>query len=167
MRAEVNESESFIGRGGMDSTSRAVALSDLKSTCRTRLESKIIRVLTGTSKVSLQQLLDHGVDVNRCILGAGFSKQEREKPNLVPKTGSPPPARKPRKISPEAQTKLYVVVGEIADRYGVSQGEVITSVCKPMGFNKSRDIDESKLAEVTQKVKDWKPEVPASEGEQP
>lgn len=55
--------QNFVGRGH---------LQDLKASCRTTLDTKVVRILSGLRKVSVELLVKGGLDVNKCYLGSGY-----------------------------------------------------------------------------------------------
>jgi hypothetical protein len=71
----VRSDDDFRGRNlhgeapGRDGEPR---VQDMKSACRTGLDSRITRVLTGLTKVTDEELRTAGVDVEKCRKGQGF-----------------------------------------------------------------------------------------------
>lgn len=55
--------QNFTGRGHIQ---------DLKASCRTSLDSKVTRILSGIRKVDDATLTLHGITVEKCYLGSGF-----------------------------------------------------------------------------------------------
>lgn len=73
LAARANSKEEFVGRNtGAAFISEAVMLSDLKATARTRLDSKFVRVLTGTANVPVEILKSHGLKTELCTKGKGY-----------------------------------------------------------------------------------------------
>jgi hypothetical protein len=55
--------DGFVGRGHVQ---------DLKASCRTSLDTKVVRILSGLRKVDIDTLKSHGIDVAKCYLGSGY-----------------------------------------------------------------------------------------------
>lgn len=70
IRAERNTGEKFTGRSAAIGANPATVRNDLKSSTRTLLDSKAIRIMTFTSKVPKAVLAQY-LDVSRLTLGSG------------------------------------------------------------------------------------------------
>lgn len=69
----VRSDDQFIGRAGADTPRKGgPRQEDLMSCWRTGIDSKVVRCMTGTTKVSEAELKAHGVDTSRCVKGSGF-----------------------------------------------------------------------------------------------
>lgn len=76
----VRSDDDFIGRASPKNNRRpgGPREQDLMSCWRTGIDSKIVRAMTGTTKVSEIELKAQGIDVARCVKGSGFGNaQER------------------------------------------------------------------------------------------
>ncbi|HEY3175652.1 MAG TPA: hypothetical protein VGK94_07815 [Candidatus Polarisedimenticolia bacterium] len=72
IRAERNSDEGFTGRGVISSTNRATMLNDLKSSTRTLLDTKAVRILTATARRDVTDLKEFGLDPVRMVEGGGY-----------------------------------------------------------------------------------------------
>jgi hypothetical protein len=68
----------FVGRGHVQ---------DLKASCRTTLDTKVVRILSGLRKVDAQVLKEHGIDLDRCYKGSGFGNAEARQAGKVAEEG--------------------------------------------------------------------------------
>jgi len=73
----VRSDDQFIGRAGADTLRKGgPRQEDLMSCWRTGIDSKVVRCMTGTTKVSALELTTHGIDTNRCVKGSGFGNAQ-------------------------------------------------------------------------------------------
>lgn len=74
----VRSDDDFIGRATKKNNPRAGGPreQDLISCWRTGIDSKIVRMMTGTSKVSEDELKRLGIDVTKCTKGSGFGNAQ-------------------------------------------------------------------------------------------
>lgn len=79
VRGARGSKEEFVGRGTMD---------DLRESARTNLETKIVRILSGTSSVSVQELQSAWSEsvkrVEDCYRGHGYGKSSERGGDLTP-----------------------------------------------------------------------------------
>jgi len=68
----------FVGRGHIQ---------DLKASCRTTLDSKVVRILSGLRKVSAEVLVLHGIDLEKCYRGSGWGSSEERQSGKVAEEG--------------------------------------------------------------------------------
>lgn len=68
----------FVGRGHMQ---------DLKASCRTTLDSKVVRILSGLRKVDAEVLKLHGIEPEKCYRGSGFGNAEERGAGRVAEEG--------------------------------------------------------------------------------
>jgi len=59
----LRDDDGFVGRGHRQ---------DLKASCRTSLDTKVVRILSGLRKVSGEELAHAGVDLAKAYLGSGY-----------------------------------------------------------------------------------------------
>ena len=72
MEAARSSKEQFIGRGGLDTTSALVALSDLRLSCSTLTLTKSARILGAMTRLALDVLKKAGIDIEQCRKGHGY-----------------------------------------------------------------------------------------------
>jgi hypothetical protein len=70
----VRSDDQFIGRATVDNNPRkgGPRQEDLMSCWRTGIDSKVVRCMTGTTKVSQTELVALGIDTKRSVQGSGF-----------------------------------------------------------------------------------------------
>ncbi len=71
-------------------------LQDLKASCRTGLDAKVTRLLSGLRKVPAETLKAAGVDVDKCHRGMGFGTSSERTAGKVAEEGVPEQAAKLR-----------------------------------------------------------------------
>lgn len=64
--------EQFVGRGGLDTTSALVALSDLRLSCSTLALTKSARILGALTRLAIDVLKKAGIDIEQCRKGHGY-----------------------------------------------------------------------------------------------
>ncbi|HKQ97124.1 MAG TPA: hypothetical protein VJV75_04545 [Candidatus Polarisedimenticolia bacterium] len=76
----IRSDDDFVGRATVANNPRrgGPRQEDLMSCWRTGIDAKVVRAMTGTTKVSAVELVALGIDVARCVKGSGFGNaQER------------------------------------------------------------------------------------------
>lgn len=93
VRHEVRSDDPFTGRG---------TLQDLRQSCRTGLDSKVIRLLSDSVKVPVDVLAQHHIDVSKCYKGHGY--------------GSSAGREAAKKSTPELQAAIQEFFDEVMAR---------------------------------------------------
>jgi hypothetical protein len=84
----VRSDDQFIGRAGADTPRKGgPRQEDLMSCWRTGIDSKVVRCMTGTTKVSETELTAHGIVTARCVKGSGFGNAQERSAGSVAEGG--------------------------------------------------------------------------------
>lgn len=85
----VRSDDQFIGRAGKDTPRKGGPREqDLMSCWRTGIDSKIVRMMTGTTKVSETELKKLEIDTSRCVKGSGFGTGQQRESGRVADAGA-------------------------------------------------------------------------------
>lgn len=169
------ESEKFVGRA-----QEVVGLGDLLQAARTSLETKCVRMLTGMSSVTPQELAEAwGVEVrevlNRVVLGSGFgtSQERRREPgdDDEEEGGEAPASRStPRSgggggtiTEPQAK-RMWAKACARAEILGLKAREggerILRAVLANRGLQRSNEVRRSDYDAACEEVDAWSPEAP-------
>jgi hypothetical protein len=84
----VRSDDQFIGRAGADTPRKGgPRQEDLMSCWRTGIDSKVVRCMTGLTKVSESELKALGIDTARCVKGSGFGTASERAAGAVAEGG--------------------------------------------------------------------------------
>lgn len=88
----VRSDDEFIGRARSDHKG-GPRLQDLRSTLRTNIDAKAVRVAMGITKVAEEELIAAGIDLTRCDKGAGYGTSSDRAAGKVADAGVPEMAK--------------------------------------------------------------------------
>jgi hypothetical protein len=113
---------------------------------RTGIDSKVVRCMTGTTKVSDSELKAHGIDTVRCVRGSGFGNAQERAAGTVAEGGV--------KEAAEALWKDIVrsVHGKVDDAKAVLR-EITSYPEKPGSYKAFAGIDTPEKFTTVDKVK--------------
>ncbi len=156
VRASRRSSEKFIGRGTIKASGGRVhedsMMSDLKDATYTLLRKKIYLMLSGKSKLTARQLVEHKVDMTLTKSGhGGGTRAQRDQEKTVSGGG---------KITPKQKSRVWALGYAAARRLGMDDEgaeDIVRECLKTCGVEKTEELTPEDYRKICKNLEGMQP----------